>query len=158
MVMNGITKASELSSKLPDILRHLESRLRNWKGGPWQLTSTKRTHFSIQFNMTRFSTESVKVDLLPTFEANVVDINGTYVTARVAALRSQAVALPIVDVPYYMKFWRNVNLAIFRKFWNTSHLTFAISPTDTLADYITFTTTIEHLCDKIINGMKHSET
>ena len=84
MVMKGITKASQLSSKLPDILRDLESRLRNWKGDPWQLTITKRTHFSIQFNMSRFSTESIKVDLLPTFEANVVDINGTYVTARVA--------------------------------------------------------------------------
>ena len=84
MVMKGITKASQLSSKLPDILRDLESRLRNWKGDPWQLTTTKRTHFSVQFNMSRFSTESIKVDLLPTFEANVVDINGTYVTARVA--------------------------------------------------------------------------
>ncbi|KAM7442449.1 2 5 oligoadenylate synthetase [Porites harrisoni] len=84
MVMKGITKASELRSKLPDILRDLESRLRNWKGDPWQLTTTKRTHFSVQFNMSRLSTESIKVDLFPTFEANVVDINGTYVTARVA--------------------------------------------------------------------------
>lgn len=42
-----------------------------------------------------------------------------------------------------MKLWRHVNLAIlknpynlaiFRKFWNTSHLVFAISRTETLVN------------------------
>ena len=30
-------------------------------------------------------------------------------------------------IPHYMKFWRHVNLAIFRKFWYKSYLIFAIS-------------------------------
>ena len=51
------------------------------------------------------------------------------------------------QIPHYMKFWRHVNLAnlknrylaalylaIFRKFWNTSHLVFVISQTETLAN------------------------
>ena len=51
-------------------------------------------------------------------------------------------------VPYYMKFWRHFNLAIlkkslfsgslilaiFRTFWNLSHLIFAISRAETLAN------------------------
>ena len=44
----------------------------------------KQTQFALQFNMSRCFEESVKVDLLPTFEANVKDTwkdaNSTYVT------------------------------------------------------------------------------
>ena len=36
-----------------------------------------------------------------------------------------------IYLPYYMKFWRHFNLAIFRKFWNISHLIFAISRIET---------------------------
>ena len=51
----------------------------------------KKTHFSLQFNMSRYFNpgESVEVDLLPTFEASVEDINGTYLTARVTTLRTR---------------------------------------------------------------------
>ncbi|XP_073230619.1 2'-5'-oligoadenylate synthase 1-like [Porites lutea] len=73
MVMNGIENASQLSSKLPDILPDLESRLRSWTGGSWQLDSIERTNFSVQFNMSRSSEESVKVDLLPTFRIEDID-------------------------------------------------------------------------------------
>ena len=88
MVMNGIENASQLSSKLPEILYMLESRLGSSIGNSWRLTSIKKTRFSLQFNMSRYFSpgESVKVDLLPTFEASVADINGTYVTARVKKL------------------------------------------------------------------------
>ena len=87
MVMNGIENASQLSSKLPDILRMLESRLRSSIGDLWTLTSIKRTRFSLQFNMSLYHHwESVKVDLLPTFEASVAVIGGTYVIARVETL------------------------------------------------------------------------
>ena len=59
-------------------------------------------------------------------------------------------------LPYYMKFWRHVNLAIlknpdlaiFRKFWNIRHLIFAISQSETFwrikEVFKTFATTIEH--------------
>jgi len=36
-------------------------------------------------------------------------------------------------IPHYTKFWRQVNLAIFREFWYKSYLIFAISRTKTLA-------------------------
>ena len=89
--MNGITNASQLSSKLPDILFTLESRLGSSKVGRWRFTSIKGTRFSLQFNMLHSADyfnpgESVKVDLLPTFEASVAGIDGTYVTARVETL------------------------------------------------------------------------
>ncbi|CAH3018746.1 unnamed protein product, partial [Porites evermanni] len=77
MVMNGIENASQLSSKLPDILYMLESRLGSSIGDSRSLTSIKKTRFSLQFNMSRYFNpgESVKVDLLPTFEASVGDID-----------------------------------------------------------------------------------
>ena len=77
MVMNGIENASQLSSKLPDILPDLESRLRSWTGDSWQLDSIETTNFSVQFNMSRSSEESVKVDLLSTFR--IEDIDGTFI-------------------------------------------------------------------------------
>ena len=88
MVLNGVTNASQLGEKLPDILRTLESRLGSSIGDLWTLTSVKKTRFSLQFNMSRYLNhwESVKVDLMPTFEASVAGIDGTYVTARVEAL------------------------------------------------------------------------
>ena len=49
-------------------------------------SAQKETRFSLQFSMSRYPGESVEVDLLPTFEANVRDIDGTYVTGRVATL------------------------------------------------------------------------
>ena len=84
MVMNGIENASQLSSKLPDILRMLQSRLGSSMRDSWRLTSIKETHFSLQFNMSRYFNpgESFEVDLLPTFEASVEGINGTYGTLR----------------------------------------------------------------------------
>ena len=53
-------------------------------------------------------------------------------------------------IPHYMKFWRHVNLAIFRKFWYKSYLIFAISWIETLAKYgiQNFYMKIEHLCEK----------
>ena len=46
----------------------------------WKLTFEKETPFSLQFNMSRYSNpkETIEVDLLPTFEANVEGNNGTY--------------------------------------------------------------------------------
>ena len=87
MVMNGIENASQLSSKLPDILCMLESRLGSSIGDSWRLTSIKKTRFSLQFNLSRYFNpgEPVKVDLLPTFEASVAGVDGTYVTVRVDA-------------------------------------------------------------------------
>ena len=54
----------------------------------------KKTHFSLQFNMSCcFSPgECVKVDLLPTFKASVEGISGTYLTARVTTLRSPLIS------------------------------------------------------------------
>jgi len=82
MVTNGISNASQLRSKLPDILGGLESDksgLSSWKWDhSWQLDSIKTTDFSVQFNMRRSSEESVKVDLLPTF--GIEDSHGTFIT------------------------------------------------------------------------------
>ena len=88
MVTKSIKDANQLSGKLPVILPELESRLqRSWKGNPWQLDSIETTNFSVQFNMSRSSEELVKVDLLPTFEANVGTVAGTYlITSRLVAL------------------------------------------------------------------------
>ena len=88
MVTKSIKDANQLSGKLPVILPELESRLQgSWKGDPWQLDSIETTNFSVQFNMSRSSEELVKVDLLPTFEANVGTDAGTYLnTSRLAAL------------------------------------------------------------------------
>ena len=105
MVMNSIEKASQLRSKLPKILRTLKSRLGSNIGDSWRVSSMKKTRFSLQFNMSRCSTpgDPVKVDLLPTFEAveaveaSVEDINGKYLTARVAMFRSPLVVLLIVS-------------------------------------------------------------
>ena len=84
MVMNSIDDASELKEKLPAIKSALKSCLSSSIGDSWQLASAqKETRFSLQFRMSRYPGESVDVDLLPTFEANV-DIDGTYVTGRVA--------------------------------------------------------------------------
>ena len=84
MVMTDIDNASHLRKKLPAIKRKLESCLKSSIGDSWQLTSMKQTQFALQFNMSRCFEESVKVDLLPTFEANVKDTwkdaNSTYVT------------------------------------------------------------------------------
>ena len=87
MVMNSIDDASELREKLPAIKRKLELCLRGSIGHSWKLASEqKETRFSLQFSMSRYPGETVEVDLLPTFEANVRDIEGTYVTGRVATL------------------------------------------------------------------------
>ena len=87
MVMNSIDNASQLRKKLPAIKRKLKSCLKSSIGGSWKLASAqKETRFSLQFKMSRYPGdpgETVEVDLLPTFEANV-DIDGTYVTGRVA--------------------------------------------------------------------------
>lgn len=82
MVMNGITNASQLRSKLPDILGGLKSDksgLSSWKWDhSWQLDSIRTTAFAVQFNMKRSSEESVKIDLLPTF--GIEDSYGTFIT------------------------------------------------------------------------------
>ena len=72
MVMNSIDDASELREKLPAIKRKLELCLRGSIGDSWKLASEqKETRFSLQFSMSRYPGETVEVDLLPTFEANV---------------------------------------------------------------------------------------
>ena len=72
MVMNSIDNASQLRKKLPAIKLKLESCLSGSIGGSWQLASEqKETRFSLQFSMSRYPGESVEVDLLPTFEANI---------------------------------------------------------------------------------------
>ena len=87
MVMNSIKDAKQLSKKLPDILTDLESRLNSsWKGDPWQLKSIEKPKYFVKFKMSR-SSEDVKVDLLPRFEANVGTDAGTYlITSRLVAL------------------------------------------------------------------------
>ncbi|KAM7440243.1 2 5 oligoadenylate synthetase [Porites harrisoni] len=76
MVMNSIDDASELREKLPDIKSELKSCLSSSIGDSWQLASAqKETRFSLQFRMSRYPGESVEVDLLPTFEANVRNID-----------------------------------------------------------------------------------
>ena len=88
MIMNSIDNASQLRKKLPAIKRKLsELCLRDSIGGSWKLASEqKETRFSLQFSMSRYPGETVDVDLLPTFEANVRDIDGTYVTGRGSTL------------------------------------------------------------------------
>ena len=87
MVMNSIDDASQLREKLPAIKLELKSCLSSSIGDSWQMASAqKETRFSLQFSMSRYPGdpgETVEVDLLPTFEANV-DIDGKYVTGRVA--------------------------------------------------------------------------
>ena len=81
MVVNGITNASQLREKLPAIKDILKSCLRSRIGDSWQLTPVqKETPFSLKFNVSsRFHPgETVKVDLLPTFEASIEDVSGTY--------------------------------------------------------------------------------
>ena len=77
MVTKNIKDASQLKAKLPDVLCDLENRLGSRIGVKWKLTFDKKTSFSLQYIMSRYS-EEVKVDLLPTFEANVEGNNGTY--------------------------------------------------------------------------------
>ena len=87
MVINSIDDASQLREELPAIKQKLESCLCGSIGGSWKLASEKKeTRFSLQFSMSRYPWESVEVDLLPTFEANVRDIDGTYVTGRDSTL------------------------------------------------------------------------
>ena len=87
MVINSINDASQLREELPAIKLELESCLSGSIGGSWKLASEqKETRFSLQFSMSRYPGESVEVDLLPTFEANVRDIDGTYVTGRDSTL------------------------------------------------------------------------
>ena len=87
MVMNSIKDAKQLSRKLPVILTDLESRLNSsWKGDPWQLKSIEKPKYLVKFKMSR-SSEDVKVDLLPRFEAKVGTDAGTYlITSRLVAL------------------------------------------------------------------------
>ena len=87
MVMNSIKDAKQLSRKLPVILTDLESRLNSsWKGDPWQLKSIEKPKYLVKFKMSR-SSEDVKVDLLPRFEANVGTDAGTYlITSMLVAL------------------------------------------------------------------------
>ena len=85
MVMNSIKDAKQLSRELPVILTDLESRLNSsWKGDPWQLKSIEKPKYLVKFKMSR-SSEDVKVDLLPRFEANVEGTAaGTYLIIRIA--------------------------------------------------------------------------
>ena len=72
MVINSINDASQLREELPAIKLELESCLRGSIGGSWKMASEqKETRFSLQFSMSRYLGETVEVDLLPTFEANV---------------------------------------------------------------------------------------
>ncbi|CAH3113461.1 unnamed protein product, partial [Porites lobata] len=73
MVTKNIKDASQLRAKLPDVLCDLENRLGSRIDLKWKLTFEKETPFSLQFNVSRFShpKETIQVDLLPTFEANV---------------------------------------------------------------------------------------
>ena len=72
MVMKSIGNASQLRKKLPAIKDKLESCLTGSIGGSWKLVPEKKeTRFSLQFSMSRYPGETVEVDLLPTFEANV---------------------------------------------------------------------------------------
>ena len=53
--------ASQLT--LPHILPDQKSGLSSWKGDSWQLDSTERTKYSVQFDMPRSSEQLVNVDL-----------------------------------------------------------------------------------------------
>ena len=80
MVTKNIKDASQLGTNLPDILCDLKKRLGSRIGDSWKLTFEKQTPFSLKFNMSRYSNpgDSVKVDLLPTFDAKVEGNNGKY--------------------------------------------------------------------------------
>ena len=77
MVTKNIKDASQLRANLRDLLCDLENRLGSRIRNSWKLTFDKKTLFSLQYIMSRYS-EEVKVDLLPTFEANVEGNSGTY--------------------------------------------------------------------------------
>ena len=80
IVTKNIKDASQLRAKLPDVLCDLENCLGSRIDVKWKLTFEKKTPFSLQFNMSRYSNpkDTFKVDLLPTFEANVEGNNGMY--------------------------------------------------------------------------------
>ena len=80
MNTKNIKDASQLKAKLPNVLRDLKKRLGSSIGVKWKLTLEEKTPFSLQFNMSRYSNpkDTIKVDLLPTFEANVEGNNGMY--------------------------------------------------------------------------------
>ena len=75
MITKNIKDASQLRAELPDVLCDLKERLGSSIGIKWNLTFEKQTSFSLQYNMSRFSNagDSVKVDLLPTFEAKSIN-------------------------------------------------------------------------------------
>ena len=80
MITKNIKDASQLKSKLLNVLRDLKKRLGSSIGIKWKLTFEEKTPFSLQFKMSRHPNpkDTIKVDLLPTFEANVEDNNGMY--------------------------------------------------------------------------------
>ena len=104
MIAKNIKDASQLRTELPDVLCDLKERLGSSIGVKWKLTFEKETSFSLQYNMSRFSNpgDSVKVDLLPTFEAKVENNNGKYLLWSLCSDWSQDwqwhVILPIVLV------------------------------------------------------------
>ena len=91
MVTKNIKDASQLKAKLPDVLCDLENRLGSRIDLKWKLTFEKQTSFSLQFYMTRYSKpgDTVKVDLLPTFDAKVEGNNGTYLLGSLCSDWSQ---------------------------------------------------------------------
>ena len=104
MITKNIKDASQLKKELPDVLSDLKERLGSSIGVKWKLTFEKETSFSLQYNMSRFFNpgDSVKVDLLPTFEAKVENNNGKYLLWSLCSDWSQDwqwhVILPIVLV------------------------------------------------------------
>ena len=91
MVTKNFEDASQVRTNLPDILCDLKKRLGSSIGDSWKLTFEKQTSFSLQFYMTRYSNpgDSVKVDLLPTFDAKVEGNNGTYLLGSLCSDWSQ---------------------------------------------------------------------
>ncbi|KAM7429267.1 2 5 oligoadenylate synthetase [Porites harrisoni] len=73
MITKNIKDASQLRENLPVLLYDLKERLGSRVGVKWKLTFEEKTPFALQFNMSRSSNpkDTTKVDLLPTFEANV---------------------------------------------------------------------------------------
>ena len=73
MVTKNIKDASQLRENLPVLLYDLKERLGSRVGVKWNLTFEEKTPFALQFNMSRSSNpkDTIKLDLLPTFEANV---------------------------------------------------------------------------------------
>ena len=104
MITKNIKDASHLRAELPVVLCDLKERLGSSIGVKWKLTFEKQTSFSLQYNMSRFSDpgDSVKVDLLPTFEAKVENNDGKYLLWTLCSDWSQDwqwhVILPIVLV------------------------------------------------------------